>query len=62
MKRRIIQERDINRIVRRVVKENYSETNEGLGDTWAGIKGMFRGYGYKKSKQTFKHSRRPILF
>ena len=56
MKRRIIQERDINRIVRRVVKENYSETNEGLGDTWAGIKGAFRGYGYKYTKNLSKLS------
>lgn len=56
MKRRILQERDINRIVRKVVNENYSETNEGLGDTWAGIKGVFRGYGYNYTKNLNKLS------
>lgn len=56
MKKRNIQESDINRIVRKVIKENNSETNEGLGDTWAGIKGMFRGYGYKYTKNLNKLS------
>jgi hypothetical protein len=55
--RRNLTEQDINRIIKKVVKENYSETNEGLGDTWTGIKGFFKGKGYHYTKNLSKLNR-----
>jgi hypothetical protein len=55
--RRNLTEQDINRIIKKVVKENYSETNEGLGDTWTGVKGFFRGKGYHYTKNLSKLNR-----
>jgi hypothetical protein len=52
--RRNLTEQDINRIIKKVVKENYSETNEGLGDTWTGVKGFFKGKGYHYTKNLSK--------
>jgi len=57
MKKNTLKESDINRIVKKVIRENYSETNEGLGDSWAGIKGVFRGYGYSYTKNLNKLSK-----
>jgi hypothetical protein len=53
MKRNLTEE-DVNRIVKKVTKQNYSETNEGLGDTWTGVKGFFRGKGYHYTKNLSK--------
>jgi len=55
--RRNLTEQDINRIIKKVVKENYSETNEGLGDTWTGVKGFFKGKGYHYTKNLSKLNR-----
>jgi hypothetical protein len=55
--RKNITEQDINRIIKKVVKENYSETNEGLGDTWTGVKGFFKGKGYHYTKNLSKLNR-----
>jgi hypothetical protein len=47
-------EKDLNRIVKKVVSENKKETSEGLKDTWTGVKGFFRGHGYNYSKNLSK--------
>lgn len=52
MKRNYITENDINRIVKKV--NNRTETNEGLGDTWTGVKGFFKGKGYHYTKNLSK--------
>jgi hypothetical protein len=52
--KRNLTEQDINRIVKKVTKQNYSEINEGLGDTWTGVKGFFRGKGYHYTKNLSK--------
>ena len=52
--KRNLTEQDINRIIKKVVKEDYSETNEGLGDTWTGVKGFFKGKGYYYTKNLSK--------
>lgn len=54
--KRNLTEQDINRIIKKVVKEDYSETNEGLKDTWSGVKGFFRGQGYNYTKNLSKLS------
>lgn len=54
MKKNILTERDINRIVTKVKKSNSKVTNEGLGDTWTGVKGFFRGKGYYYTKNLSK--------
>lgn len=53
MKIKNITESDIDRIVKKV---NYSskEINEGLGDTWTGVKGFFKGKGYHYTKNLSK--------
>lgn len=52
MKRSYITENDINRIVKKV--NNRVQTNEGLGDTWTGVKGFFKGKGYYYTKNLSK--------
>lgn len=54
MKKNTLKENDINRIVKKVIRESYSETNEGLGDTWTGVKGFFKGKGYYYTKNLSK--------
>ena len=54
MKKNILTERDINRIVNKVKNSNNKITNEGLGDTWTGIKGFFKGKGYYYTKNLSK--------
>jgi hypothetical protein len=54
MKKNTLKESDINRIVKKVIRESYSETNEGLGDTWTGVKGFFKGKGYYYTKNLSK--------
>jgi len=48
----ILTERDISRIVKKV--NNRTQTNEGLGDTWTGVKGFFKGKGYHYTKNLSK--------
>lgn len=48
----ILTERDINRIVKKV--KNSNDINEGLGDTWTGVKGFFSGKGYYYTKNLSK--------
>ena len=57
MKKNILTERDINRIVNKVKNSNNKITNEGLGDTWTGVKGFFRGKGYHYTKNLSKLNR-----
>lgn len=52
MKKNILTERDINRIVNKV--KNSNNINEGIGDTWTGVKGFFRGKGYHYTKNLSK--------
>ena len=54
MKKNTLTEIDINRIVDKVKKSNSKVTNEGLGDTWTGVKGFFRGKGYYYTKNLSK--------
>jgi len=54
MKKNTLKESDINRIVKKVIRESYYETNEGLGDTWTGVKGFFKGKGYYYTKNLSK--------
>jgi adenylosuccinate synthase len=54
MKKIRLTERDLTRIVRKIVRENKIENKEGIDDVWAGIKGAWRGHGYSYSKNMSK--------
>jgi uncharacterized NAD(P)/FAD-binding protein YdhS len=54
MKKIRLTERDLTRIVRKIVRENKVENKEGIDDVWAGIKGAWRGHGYSYSKNMSK--------
>ncbi len=56
MNKNILKESDITRIVNKVISENKRKTNEGLKDTWSGVKGFFRGQGYNYTKNLSKLS------
>jgi hypothetical protein len=50
IERKILQESDIDRIVSLVKNETNNNLDEGLKDVWSGLKGTYRGYGYKYTK------------
>lgn len=54
MKKIRLTERDLTRIVRKIVRENKIENKEGIDDVWVGIKGAWRGHGYSYSKNMSK--------
>jgi|LakMenE18May11ns_1017448.scaffolds.fasta_scaffold9199565_2 hypothetical protein len=54
MKKIRLTERDLTRIVKKIVRENKIENKEGIDDVWAGIKGAWRGHGYSYSKNMSK--------
>lgn len=49
-----ITDREISKIVKKVISENKKENMEGLDDVWAGLKGVWRGQGYSYSKNMSK--------
>ena len=49
-----LNDREINNIVKIVIRENKKEQKEGLTNVWAGLKGAWKGYGYSYSKNMSK--------